>query len=95
MAVHEPITAAYRADVVGSLLRPPVLKEARQKLERGELDPAGFKRIEDRAVDEAIALQESIGLDAITDGVPRLRALVTSQGFDGALPDLRGDGLLV
>ena len=59
--------ATYRSDVVGSLLRPAYLVEARRDLEAGRLDPAAFKKIEDRAVDEAIALQEDVGLDVITD----------------------------
>ena len=58
----------YRSDVVGSLLRPQYLADARAQLEAGTLTPAEFKPIEDRAVREAIALQESIGLDVITDG---------------------------
>ena len=76
-----------RADVVGSLLRPAYLLEARAALERGDLTPAGFKRIEDRAVDEAVALQEEAGLDVITDGEMRRYAfyghLVEAlEGFD-------------
>ena len=48
-----------RSDVVGSLLRPALPASRRaSRLERGELTPAEFKRIEDRAVDEAVALQE-------------------------------------
>ena len=46
----------WRSDVVGSLLRPAYLRKAREDLEREELTPAEFKRIEDRAVDEAVAL---------------------------------------
>jgi 5-methyltetrahydropteroyltriglutamate--homocysteine methyltransferase len=61
----------FRADVVGSLLRPAYLKEARQQYEAGQLTPVQFKAIEDRAVDEAIALQEEVGLDVITDGEMR------------------------
>jgi len=49
----------HRAENVGSLLRPRYLLDARAGLERGELSPARFKRPEDRAVDEAIALQEA------------------------------------
>src|SRR5258706_10691698 len=63
--------AAYRSDVVGSLLRPPYLKEAGRRLGAGEMSPAEFKPIEDRAVDEAIALQTEAGLDVITDGEMR------------------------
>ena len=60
-----------RSDVIGSLLRPAALLDARQKLERGELTAAAFKRIEDRAVEEAVALQEDAGLDVVTDGEMR------------------------
>jgi 5-methyltetrahydropteroyltriglutamate--homocysteine methyltransferase len=60
-----------RTDVVGSLLRPPPLLEARERLEAGQLDEAEFERIEDSAVDEAIALQEDAGLDVVTDGEMR------------------------
>jgi 5-methyltetrahydropteroyltriglutamate--homocysteine methyltransferase len=60
-----------RTDVVGSLLRPPELVEAQERLARGELAVPDFKRIEDRAVDEAIALQEEAGLDVVTDGEMR------------------------
>ena len=60
-----------RTDVVGSLLRPPELLEARERFERGELRPFEFKAIEDRAVDEALRLQEEAGLDVVTDGEMR------------------------
>ena len=60
-----------RSDVVGSLLRPPALLEARERLERGELRPPEFKRVEDAAVDEALRLQEEAGLDVVTDGEMR------------------------
>jgi 5-methyltetrahydropteroyltriglutamate--homocysteine methyltransferase len=57
-----------RADVIGSLLRPRYLWEARAALDAGQVSAAEFKRIEDRAVDAAIALQEGCGLDVVTDG---------------------------
>jgi len=60
-----------RADVVGSLLRPPELLAARQRRERGDIDPAEFKRIEDAAVNAAIHLQEGAGLAVVTDGEMR------------------------
>ena len=60
-----------RTDVVGSLLRPPALLEARRRLEAGELTHAAFKEVEDRAVDEALMLQEDAGLDVVTDGEMR------------------------
>jgi len=61
----------YRSDVVGSLLRPEYLKEARKKRESGELTHVEFKKIEDRAVNEAIDTQLQAGLDVITDGEMR------------------------
>jgi 5-methyltetrahydropteroyltriglutamate--homocysteine methyltransferase len=78
---------AYRSDVVGSLLRPGYLKDGRARFEAGEMDAAAFKRIEDRAVDEAVALQEAAGLDVITDGEMRRYAFYghfidSVEGFD-------------
>ncbi len=77
----------FRSDVVGSLLRPDYLIRARQQLEAGEIGPPAFKQIEDRAVDEAIRLQEEAGLDVLTDGEQRRYAffghLVEAlEGFD-------------
>ncbi len=60
-----------RSDVVGSLLRPPELLDARERFGRGELAPADFKRVEDAAVDDALRLQEEAGLDVVTDGEMR------------------------
>lgn len=59
------------ADVVGSLLRPPELLKARDDAAAGRISQAEFKRIEDRAVDAAIALQEESGLQVVTDGEMR------------------------
>ncbi len=76
-----------RSDVVGSLLRPPALVEARARLERNELSPAAFKEVEDRAVDEAVRIQEAAGLDVLTDGEMRRYAFYghlidALEGFD-------------
>lgn len=60
-----------RTDVVGSLLRPPELLAARERLESGEIAPHEFKAAEDRAVDEALRLQEAAGLEVVTDGEMR------------------------
>ncbi len=57
-----------RADVVGSLLRPEALRLARQGAREGRVTPEALRAAEDRAVREAIALQEGAGLDVITDG---------------------------
>ncbi len=60
-----------RADTVGSLLRPPELKAARERRAAGDIPDTEFKRIEDRAVDEAVRLQEEAGLEVVTDGEMR------------------------
>jgi 5-methyltetrahydropteroyltriglutamate--homocysteine methyltransferase len=78
---------AIRSDVVGSLLRPASLVEAREALAAGRLAPAAFKRVEDRAVDEAVRLQEEAGLDVVTDGELRRYAFFghlidALDGFD-------------
>lgn len=59
------------ADILGSLLRPPSLLEAQQQLAAGTITAAQFTLIEDRAVDQAVALQESVGLEVVTDGEMR------------------------
>ncbi|MDA2913929.1 cobalamin-independent methionine synthase II family protein [Acidobacteriia bacterium AH_259_A11_L15] len=60
-----------RADVVGSLIRPPELLAAQEQLAVGTLTPAEFKKIEDGAVDQAVAQQEQAGLEVVTDGEMR------------------------
>jgi 5-methyltetrahydropteroyltriglutamate--homocysteine methyltransferase len=77
----------FRSDVIGSLLRPAYWKKAREEREAGRLDDAAFKRIEDRAVDEAVALQLRCGLDVLTDGEMRRYAFFghlveATDGFD-------------
>jgi 5-methyltetrahydropteroyltriglutamate--homocysteine methyltransferase len=64
MATQPP----FRADQVGSLLRPPELHEARAKARAGGLAPAQLKEVEDRCIRAAVARQESLGLRAVTDG---------------------------
>jgi 5-methyltetrahydropteroyltriglutamate--homocysteine methyltransferase len=59
------------ADVVGSLLRPPDLLAAQKQLAARTLSSSQFKEIEDRAVDDVIALQENVGLEIVTDGEMR------------------------
>ena len=57
-----------RSGVVGSLLRPDYLMEARTAAASGQLDPQGLREVEDRAVLEAIELQQSCGIEVISDG---------------------------
>jgi 5-methyltetrahydropteroyltriglutamate--homocysteine methyltransferase len=67
-----------RSDVVGSLLRPAYLREARQRVREGRASAAELQTAEDRAVREAIALQEAAGLDVITDGELRRQSWVVT-----------------
>jgi 5-methyltetrahydropteroyltriglutamate--homocysteine methyltransferase len=80
-------TTAIRSEVIGSLLRPDDLKEARRRWEAGDIDAAELKRVEDRAVDAAVQLQEDAGLDVLTDGELRRYAffghlIEAVDGFD-------------
>jgi 5-methyltetrahydropteroyltriglutamate--homocysteine methyltransferase len=59
------------ADIIGSLLRPPELLKAQEQLAAGQINQTQFKEIEDRAVDNAVTLQESVGLEIVTDGEMR------------------------
>ena len=61
-------TPPFRADHVGSLLRPAALKDARTKFAKGEIDAAALKAVEDREIERAIKKQEEIGLKLATDG---------------------------
>jgi 5-methyltetrahydropteroyltriglutamate--homocysteine methyltransferase len=58
----------FRADQVGSLLRPAGLAADRARFKRGEIDAAALKAAEDRAITEVVRRQEAIGLQGITDG---------------------------
>ncbi len=77
----------YHSEVVGSLLRPTYLTEAREQFAAKSISAAEFKAIEDRAVNESIALQENAGIDIITDGEMRRYAfyghlIEALEGFD-------------
>jgi 5-methyltetrahydropteroyltriglutamate--homocysteine methyltransferase len=77
----------YHSEVIGSLLRPSALAEARKQFEAGQISAANFKASEDEAVQQAIALQESVGIEVITDGELRRYAFYghlidALDGFD-------------
>src|ERR1035437_674621 len=74
----------FRADHVGSLLRPLPLKQARAKRERGEITGDQLKSVEDREIAAVIKRQEEIGLKAVTDG--EFRRAFWNYDFLGALP---------
>jgi 5-methyltetrahydropteroyltriglutamate--homocysteine methyltransferase len=61
-------TPPFRADHVGSFLRPAWLLEARERKARGEIDAAQLREVEDRAIAEIVAFQREVGLRSITDG---------------------------
>jgi 5-methyltetrahydropteroyltriglutamate--homocysteine methyltransferase len=61
-------TAPFRADHVGSLLRPPELKQAREAFKAGRIAREQLTAIENDSIKKAIALQEAAGLLSITDG---------------------------
>src|SRR5260370_38884027 len=60
--------APFRADEVGSLLRPPKIKQARAKLEKGEISAADLRKVEDMEIEKVVHKQASIGLKLATDG---------------------------
>ncbi len=61
-------TPPFRADHVGSLLRPKVLLQARADREREKISAAELRRVEDDAIRDVVRLQEEIGLQTVTDG---------------------------
>jgi 5-methyltetrahydropteroyltriglutamate--homocysteine methyltransferase len=61
-------TPPFRAEHVGSLLRPPELKAAFREFHAGRMDDGAFAQVQDRCIRAAIAMQEEVGLEAITDG---------------------------
>src|SRR6516225_3985309 len=66
--MNQRTTPPFRADHVGSLLRPAALKAAREKRAKGEIDAAALKAVEDDAIKDVIKKQEAAGLASITDG---------------------------
>src|SRR4051794_14324099 len=72
-----------RTDVVGSLLRPADLKEARVRYDEGKISLEDFQKVENEAVENAVRLQESIGLDVISDG--EMRRLNFQDSFGAAV----------
>ncbi|GKX59059.1 cobalamin-independent methionine synthase II family protein [Leminorella grimontii] len=61
-------TAPYRADIVGSFLRPDAIKEAREQFARGEIDAAALRQVEDDAIRISVEKQCACGLHVVTDG---------------------------
>ncbi|KAF3935506.1 hypothetical protein ABW19_dt0200673 [Dactylella cylindrospora] len=78
-------TPPFRAEHVGSLLRPKYLIEARQKFENDEMTAEELSVIEDRAIDEIIKMQQEVGLKTFSDGEFRRHIF-----FDGFFEHLNG-----
>lgn len=78
----------YRADHVGSLLRPQAVLAAHERELRGEISTAERGALEDAAIRDAVAMQESVGLPAVTDGELRRRHFFVDflLGFEGIAP---------
>ncbi len=85
----------FRADHVGSLLRPEALKRAREQYARGEIDAGAFEAVEDAEIRRVVAKQEAIGLEAVTDGEFRRSwwHLDFLWGLDGVERYLLGEGV--
>ena len=60
--------APFRANHVGSLLRPPELLQARDKYKKSEINAAQLREVEDRCIRNAVKMQEEVGMQGITDG---------------------------
>jgi 5-methyltetrahydropteroyltriglutamate--homocysteine methyltransferase len=68
MTAAAPHNPPFRADHVGSLLRPPDLKKARQDRSEGRISAQELKSVEDAAIRRVVTQQEQVGLQSITDG---------------------------
>ena len=87
--------APFRANHVGSLLRPLELREAREKRERGEIGAAQLREVEDRCIRDVVKMQEDIGMHGVTDGEFRrtlwhadfLSQIEGVKVVEGLLPD--------
>jgi len=85
----------FRADHVGSLLRPAALKEARAKHQRGEITAEALRAVEDREIAAVVKQQEDIGLQAATDGEFRRSwwHFDFFRGLDGVTPFTTDHGI--
>ncbi|MEE8334563.1 MAG: 5-methyltetrahydropteroyltriglutamate--homocysteine S-methyltransferase [Alphaproteobacteria bacterium] len=68
MSVTRPADPPFRAEHIGSLIRPPALIAARADHDAGKIDAAALAAAEDAAIRDVVALQEAVGLSVVTDG---------------------------
>ena len=91
-APHNP---PFRAELIGSLVRPQAVKIARDRLAAGEIDAEEMRSLEDGEIRKAVALQEEVGFKVVTDGELRRHSYYdsfTTHGITGLRegPDIRG-----
>ena len=79
--------ATMRTDVIGSLLRPERLKQARHRFDAGDADAAELRAVEEDCIREAVALQEGAGLGVVTDG--EFRRLNFQDSFGACVEGFR------
>jgi hypothetical protein len=77
-AMPERSTPPFRADQVGSLLRPPELREARAAAKQRPIDAVALREVEDRCIRDAVAKQEAAGLPRLTDCATAPRGLAVT-----------------
>jgi 5-methyltetrahydropteroyltriglutamate--homocysteine methyltransferase len=93
--MSEQKKAPFRANHVGSLLRPTELRQAREKHEKGEISAAELRQVEDRCIRDVVKMQEDVGMQGITDGEFRrtlwhadfLRQIEGVKVVEGLSPD--------
>src|SRR4051794_22947460 len=88
------MTRTYRADHVGSLLRPPELLQARADFSQQRISRQQLTEVEDRAIDAALDVQRQVGIDVLTDGEYRRHDWVgdftaSVSGYVSAQPPIR------
>lgn len=85
----------FRAEIVGSFLRPQAVKDARARHREGSLDATALRAVEDAAIREVVAMQEAAGLKVATDGELRRGTYsenFTTSGLDGVTTEHSGTG---
>lgn len=95
MSASAPHDPPFRAEHVGSFLRPPDLLAAREAYNKGQLDAALLRTREDAAIRDVVDLQESLGLEVVTDGEFRRGSYsdnFTTSGIEGVTAEFSGEG---
>jgi 5-methyltetrahydropteroyltriglutamate--homocysteine methyltransferase len=85
MSTERPLNPPFRAEHIGSLLRPQELIDARVSFEDGDIDADELRELEDIAIRDAVHLQEDVGLEVVTDGEFR-RHTYFSHFFESMAP---------